>query len=75
MIIIVMALNFRIKVEYGEDGSLESRLYLSRAGRSDAGRYSCHIPGLENVTPATINLYITQGEAVLKKAIKCKFLY
>jgi len=52
----------RIKVEYGDDGSLESRLYLSGAGRGDTGRYSCHIPGLERVEPATINLHITQGE-------------
>jgi len=52
----------RIKVEYGEDGSLESRLYLSGAGRGDTGRYSCHIPGLQKVKPAIINLHITQGE-------------
>ena len=53
---------FRIKVEYGEDGSLESRLYLSGAGRGDTGRYSCHIPGLQKVKPAIINLHITQGK-------------
>ena len=64
MIIIVMALNFRIKVEYGEDGSLKSQLYLIRAGCVDTGQYSCHIPGLEKVTPAIINLHITQGEAI-----------
>ena len=53
---------FRTKVSYGSDGSLESRLYLSGAGRGDTGQYSCHIPGLEGVSPATVNLFITEGE-------------
>jgi hypothetical protein len=75
MIIIDLCFYFRIKVEYGEDGLLESRLYLSRAGRGDTGRYSCHMPGLQKVTPATINLYITQGEAVLRAAIEINELH
>ena len=29
----------RIKIEFGQDGSLESRLYLSGAGPGDAGPY------------------------------------
>ena len=37
MIIINLGLYFRIKVEYGEDGSLESLLYLSRAGAVTQG--------------------------------------
>jgi len=52
----------RIKVEYGSDGSLESRLYLSDAGRQDTGPYSCLMPGMESVLPATINISVTQGE-------------
>ena len=52
----------RIKVEYGSDGSLESRLYLSGAGSEDSGQYSCLMPGMEAVTPANINISITTGE-------------
>jgi len=52
----------RVRVEYGQDGSLESRLYLTGAGKDDTGRYSCHIPGLSQVAPASVNLHITQGE-------------
>ena len=51
----------RIKVEYGSDGSLESRLYLSGAGSGDSGQYSCIMPGMEAVTPANINISITTG--------------
>ena len=53
---------FRIKIDYGSDGSLESRLYVSGAGRGDAGRYSCVMPGLASVQPANINITVTQGE-------------
>ena len=52
----------RIKVEFGSDGSLESRLYLSRAGRGDTGRYSCAMPGLDSVAPALLNITTTQGK-------------
>jgi len=52
----------RVRVEYGQDGSLESRLYLTGADKADTGRYSCHIPGLSQVAPASVNLHITQGE-------------
>ena len=52
----------RIKVDYGSDGSLESRLYLSGAGSEDSGQYSCIMPGMEAVTPAAINISITRGE-------------
>lgn len=52
----------RIKVEYGTDGSLESRLYLSGADSEDSGQYSCLMPGMEAVTPANINISITTGE-------------
>ena len=51
----------RIKVEYGSDGSLESRLYLSGADSEDSGQYSCLMPGMEAVTPANINISITTG--------------
>ena len=53
---------FRIKIDYGSDGSLESRLYVSGAGRGDAGRYSCVMPGLASVQPANINITVTQGK-------------
>ena len=49
-------------MEYGSDGSLESRLYLSGAGSEDSGQYSCIMPGMEAVTPAAINISITRGE-------------
>ena len=49
-------------MEYGSDGSLESRLYLSGAGSEDSGQYSCVMPGMEAVTPAAINISITRGE-------------
>ena len=49
-------------MEYGTDGSLESRLYLSGAGSEDSGQYSCIMPGMEAVTPAAINISITRGE-------------
>ena len=55
----------RIKIDYGSDGSLESRLYVSGAGRGDAGRYSCVMPGLASVQPANINITVTQGEGEL----------
>ena len=48
-------------MEYGSDGSLESRLYLSGAGSGDSGQYSCIMPGMEAVTPANINISITTG--------------
>ena len=53
---------FRIKIEFGNDGSLESRLYLSGAGPGDAGPYSCLMPGMESVAPATVNISVTMGE-------------
>ena len=53
---------FRIKIEFGNDGSLESRLYLSGAGPGDAGPYSCLMPGMESVNPATVNISVTMGE-------------
>ena len=56
--------HFRIKTEYGSDGSLESRLYLTGADRSDAGPYSCLMPGMQGVDPATINISITQGRNI-----------
>ena len=49
-------------MDYGSDGSLESRLYLSGAGSEDSGQYSCIMPGMEAVTPAAINISITRGE-------------
>ena len=52
----------RIKTEYGSDGSLESRLYLTGADRADAGPYSCLMPGMQGVLPATINISVTQGD-------------
>ena len=45
-------------MDYGSDGSLESRLYLSGAGSEDSGQYSCIMPGMEAVTPAAINISI-----------------
>ena len=54
---------FRIKIEFGNDGSLESRLYLSGAGPGDAGPYSCLMPGMESVSPATVNISVTMGES------------
>ena len=53
---------FRIKIEFGNDGSLESRLYLSGAGPGDAGPYTCLMPGLQTVSPATVNISVTMGE-------------
>ena len=38
MIIIIVTTN-RVRVEYGQDGSLESRLYLTGAGKDDTGRW------------------------------------
>ncbi len=52
---------FRIKYDYGKDGSLEMRLYLIGAGPEDTGQYECSIPGLD-IEAAVITLYITQGE-------------
>jgi hypothetical protein len=52
---------FRIKYDYGKDGSLEMRLYLIGAGPEDTGQYECSIPGLD-IESAVITLYITQGE-------------
>ena len=49
-------------MEYGSDGSLESRLYLSGAGSEDSAQYYCIMPGMEAVTPAYINISITTGE-------------
>ena len=49
-------------MDYGSDGSLESRLYLSGAGSEDSGQYSCIMPGMEAVKPAAINISITRGE-------------
>lgn len=54
----------RIKIEFGNDGSLESRLYLSGAGPGDAGPYSCIMPGMESVGPATVNISVTMGEII-----------
>ena len=51
-------------MEYGSDGSLESRLYISGADKSDTGPYSCLMPGMESVMSATINISVTQGKLV-----------
>ena len=58
----------RIKIEFGNDGSLESRLYLSGAGPGDAGPYSCIMPGMESVGPATVNISVTMGEIIIRGA-------
>ena len=45
-----LVINYRPEFQapvWRRENSLESRLYLSKAGRGDTGRYSCHIPGLE----------------------------
>ena len=34
----IIVTRFRVRVEYGQDGSLESRLYLTGAGKDDTGR-------------------------------------
>ena len=53
----------RITVSYGNDGSLESRLYLTSAGKDEAGNYSCHLPVLgTDQQVANIALHVTQGK-------------
>ena len=61
-------------MEYLEDGTLESRLYLSQADKGDTGQYSCHIPGLDSVSPAIINLHIFIGNLMNFTCLKSKFL-
>ena len=38
-IMIIKTTMVRVRVEYGQDGSLESRLYLTGAGKADTGRW------------------------------------
>ncbi len=51
---------FRVKYEYGRDGSLELRLYLVGAGAQDTGNYTCTIPGID-ISRAAVSLFLTLG--------------